>query len=1663
MFSNDILSKRVLNVPIQTGDSLKGRGEEYPFADTLYNLDRPVMGPVMIIVRRAKAEYLQLRKVAKNNLSRQQVEKRQAKPIYYAQHQPNQVAPEHHQAPVAIERQLHIDTQQRNAPGAQNLTSVSQHREYLLQSHLYCCGLNTMFTLVELSVWVESIQRKQPKLGMRLLCPRYDPKIVASHHKTIIFPALQRHGIKSIPQLSEEQWRYILRADWERSLEETGDVYFKENQYEYKKPVKVLPLDRLFELYLKNWKLGLGEFPHIFNNLTGEINGYFQPTHLHQQPSNVQYGHSSPTASINYDYSHQHYNGTHISDLNQRIRGGGEDDQMYNTLSVEQWKKAEQISSEEMVGMAVFFRCTIKRSGVSESDDKCIGRITSVAEDEGGINASVDIFYVLSHGMLKNKRQCTMDISKLWLLPDCDGNSDDDVIIEKFKKRKKQYESGSANVAYFDILTRRIEDNIKASTAQSESHTIVGTRGLNTVRQSQEIKNSKSFEKASSDFFCRLKKRGASSYPLGQLPDGRNVYWFSCDPSALYLRIPESLAIDTDNDVSTNLIQKEYLASISSAAAALKMRYQNPPYSLIPCNKELYCCIWGCSQAQEGCTEENHRQILGFTSREELKRHLDKYHNYSNSLSSKLQKWQRIAEGTQIIELCADLTSHICSKKYRLSRCCQTIESQQSDENGLFVRSPFDKRITFQLDKMLNIQNSTSGVPGYKLLNENRININDRKLIQLWSRICRLFDTETSGEFRHSDSVTSYLSNPSHYLNEKEIQDIEKEEACLMETMNTSTEAEMDGHFPANCNSTKHLCRFKNGNPQESMNCKLCHFPGERVLSANHGDNRLSHGIGCSLTSDLCFRSPPQDTARGRLLEATNKILPLQGQIDEIKLLLFRVAASIPCKLYALQQSKKSKRIERLLRHSIWNNDNLDGWILFVCRCINSQMLAHAFILLVKSINSSKMPLWWKSMRSGWCNSLTIMQMPSFSSIALHIYTLDVAIAGSVITVHLSDKKNINDGFHEATPTKKEQGTDDSPNRTDDSPNQPSPRYETAFNLFLKMKQVVRWADKQCKIRYKGITEDSCLRCNEGGELVLCEFCANVVHQECIGFEGDLNEFEFVCDDCINEWYSKNNETTMNEVQKMKQVMIWAEETGASRFKGNHKDDCLKCDEGGELLLCEFCSNVVHQECIGYDGNIDEFDFVCNDCIKKWYSRWKKGFKIGKYFPQHAMRRIPYQHETIHLEDVGTKSSKFAISDNTTEVRQQMDIETNGDEEKEILNNQVESSSHIMSIDSTNEGQQMDVETSDHEHVSISDDQADSSFISPIDSTKEGQLNDIETSENDKVETPLETAKDSKVTISNEDIKEGQPMDIDTSVHEQVITIETTKERQNMDISPQEEKCMDVQMNQAEPSADINNIKSGVMKEINKDERNLHTDIIKRKGEKGQTVETESKEKEASDTQNKRGTASNIMDVEVNNEYKEEKDIVEYTDHSMGNTHDDTESRDMKEVKKNQTIKIVGKIHQKGNEMFEFGKNVGDDTIANEKENKEVEGVPGEDIVMDEDDLHTQSIDIFLEKGMNENTSHGRRCRLLKKLSLPNRMKQIVAWGDDKFIPRNDHDHSDFCVHCCKGEDSRDLYLCEFCINVSHPECIGYEGNLDEVDFVCDECMIDLLKTLSST
>ena len=79
----------------------------------------------------------------------------------------------------------------------------------------------------------------------------------------------------------------------------------------------------------------------------------------------------------------------------------------------------------------------------------------------------------------------------------------------------------------------------------------------------------------------------------------------------------------------------------------------------------------------------------------------------------------------------------------------------------------------------------------------------------------------------------------------------------------------------------------------------------------------------------------------------------------------------------------------------------------------------------------------------------------------------------------------------------------------------------------------------------------------------------------------------------------------------------------------------------------------------------------------------------------------------------------------------------------------------------------------------------------------------------------------------------------------------------------------------------------------------------------------------------------------------------------------------------------------------------------------------------------------------------------IETMTVKNRYKLLETLAAKFGLPPHDDEYAEECMHCSIGGD---LICCEYCQNVCHHHCLGITDSLEEVVFVCKECIIDIAK-----
>jgi len=983
----------------------------------------------------------------------------------------------------------------------------NQNRTFSIQQ-LYAPGLpGSMFTWAETVVMMEASLRGQPVLGMRLLSPRYNMAYVRTHFATVIEPYLHLN-IRSCPRLEEEHWKAIIVADYKRSLHETGPVILKESGYSYRNPHLVLPIDRVLENVmvandvqkhplletlsqirgvpsLKDYETNTkaltkkskneieveappGTNPEtsssVINNaaLSSEvgrnsINDPIAYTDQKRDESQEMMVEASPAAAspvvegegdcVDFTEDVETYKVSAPSNVDvSRIRGGGGDPS----------ESLHHYPRDKWIGKAVYGKCVTTLADNTETGEAIfLGTIVTVNENEKCCN--VKVVFVNTSGQLPQPviTPVLWDVLKVVVNPE-EMRTLLRVGVDVSGEKETTISHEPANPQY------STEHN--SLFAKEVPHYARLKYGLHRSRADISL------NKAGLMFLNRLIHRPSSSAPIGVLPDGTSVCWFQSDPKAIYLKKHSMNSREFQQN------QKRFFSFVNRwVSKKPKQRYISNEF-----RENSYYCMWGCTTKS--------REFLCFEKRDELDEHVAECHLFSKNREEACQGLIRVQEGDQICSLCADITSACCALNIDLARFATVYEDEQVLKSGsLIFRSPFPARVMFKPNSVMDLTDAGRGALHFSnmafLLSKTDVGL--RRLIRLWSRLCRLFCIETDGKFRVPLSKCIIDPNDKMYARKNP-------DAMYIEDDQNVTD--------------------------QSVEFTESKFEENQIISSD----------------DL---NPPRKP-RSLLTQSLNpkeemKMDIFHTRFDNLKIFLLNLAANIP--------------VDLKLSDSIWDEPYLDRWKRFVQTSHNTLMLIQGLILLQHSVDNLLLPKWWNKGR-GWCSAGGAMSdVKTVSIFALRLFAFDAAIyeyyiANSKLISKAkvsSDNKRETRSDRHIRKEKSSLGNSKSEISQDDKPKAPE-RYA------LNMKQMLEDLDKQkvkaslqrlmkmklkkrvsvisdmavrCAIpRFEGLSGDSCRVCSAGGDLLCCEYCNQVQHMECCSPPlKTFPDFDFICDDCVQD------------------------------------------------------------------------------------------------------------------------------------------------------------------------------------------------------------------------------------------------------------------------------------------------------------------------------------------------------------------------------------------------------------------------------------------------------------------------------------------------------------------------------------------------------------------
>jgi hypothetical protein len=880
------------------------------------------------------------------------------------------------------------------------------------------------------------------------------------------------------------------------------------NSFEYRQATVVLPIDRLFDTY----------FRKLFHDRQQGLSNQYRQVHTPQ------------IENINHDRLNQaHTQSTSQAD-NQglRIRGGGDEQKDHKDLSLSelQVKSATNDAHKYVFG---WWKDDIVCSNV------CIyvGRL--VAQSSTQDTFSVKIMHMFPTGTLSEQKLADCQKQCTFLLPDTDITSSLQDAVKAAKNAIAKYRKD-----FLEVVNLLVAENSQPVVSLDErcvvgttkvsysSRTNIGSKGL---FHDNVLKLMTAALQIEEDLAI-----SATSF-LGTLPNGDMVHWFGSDPTVLYIRKHSSES--GCNAISNALTICDFDCNKDGA----------------PVNGNEGIDILGNIESFHNDTRgEGEKRTFSHCSSEHLK---EKYTTNRNEPF----EWIRVSDGNSIRNLCADLTAHLCAKCSQLNEFVIDFEPSTDLSNST---SALRKSVIFDVHTFVEF--SDRGMPSFSKLKNIKMSMRTRELILLWVKIACLFRVESNGLYRLEKSLRPSLQQL--FVGD----DHEYDDSGLMSMIGVEDDTH-DSFDDPNENMPSFLelpCNCCDRDATDRLNCQICRRPGEVVLSSDTD----KHGAGCCLLSDLCFEYT-DTTQRRMVLAATIKTPTTTMQV--LKNMLLKIAANTPLSLHHRPADPGTRNV------SIWGS-KFSGWVKSVQMTNSVHMLSQALTVLKMSLDVSRMPRWWKTPNCGWVNNSTLILSCTKSSFALHLYILDAAITEAAATVPDN--------------TKEGEGMDISDSYSDDEEMIQAIKsdlkrlsHRSVKERFAKLQD---WASDLKIHVFEGDYHDDCVLCGDGGDLICCEYCPNVAHQGCLGLRHTFSNNEaWVCDACKDHIVVERSHFKGN-FSKLQQ---WAAKAKIDIFEGDSLDDCIICHDGGDLLCCEYCKNVAHQDCLGLKHSLSNDEgWVCNQC-----------------------------------------------------------------------------------------------------------------------------------------------------------------------------------------------------------------------------------------------------------------------------------------------------------------------------------------------------------------------------------------------------------------------------------------------------------------------------------
>jgi hypothetical protein len=278
---------------------------------------------------------------------------------------------------------------------------------------------------------------------------------------------------------------------------------------------------------------------------------------------------------------------------------------------------------------------------------------------------------------------------------------------------------------------------------------------------------------------------------VGVLPDGRNLYWFQCDPKCLYSSSSCYYGANPMYRQQLHEIEQAFHADVVANGSYGKRRLIAPPL-------DSHCCLWGCVRKQDDAFVH-----VSHTSMESIIQHLREHHSLGDAQpeSPPLVGCTRISEGEAIRRLSHHIALAACTIDPSLLHFTKKIGMATA-------RSPL-QQTDFMPPDLIYFDPDSNGPSGLKSMTEIRPTRSSTALLlyAVGRRIGNLFDSDGMGKQPLLGSV--------------------------------------EGPFISSAEQSSFQLRHE---PCDS--CVVCNMLSEPLVP---GKNGSFEGLGCASASTVCF------------------------------------------------------------------------------------------------------------------------------------------------------------------------------------------------------------------------------------------------------------------------------------------------------------------------------------------------------------------------------------------------------------------------------------------------------------------------------------------------------------------------------------------------------------------------------------------------------------------------------------------------------------------------------------------------------------------------------------------------------------------------------------------------------------------------------------------